>query len=200
MKTSTPQECLNKSREDDVVTEVLKSVNLKSVVFCRSELRAPWGFSIAEQEWAGFHIVTRGKCWIRFGGDEDPVALREGDLAILTRGDEHVLADKPGTPTTSFDSSLMREMMDESRTYRIGGSGAVTELICGGFFFNEQKLNPLLSALPRLIHNKGGRRQAAPWLRMTMEYIAEELKANQPGNYALATGLIGFQTFFSFRR
>src|SRR5262245_34095944 len=120
MKTSTPQECLSKFREEDVITEVLKSIHLKSVVFSRSELRAPWGFSIPEQEWAGFHIVTRGKCWLRFGEDEDAVALGEGDLAILTRGDEHVLADKPGTPPTPLDISLVREMVDESRTCRIG--------------------------------------------------------------------------------
>src|SRR5215472_11979320 len=166
MKTSTrTMECLSQFRDEDVITEVLKSINLKSVVFSRSELRAPWGFSIPEQEWAGFHIVTRGKCWLRFGEDEDAVVLGEGDLAILTRGDEHVLTDNPGTPSKSLDISLVREMVDESRTYRIGGNGPVTELIGGGFFFSDQKLNPLLSTLPRLIHTRGGRRQAAPWLR-----------------------------------
>ena len=182
-------ECLTKFRAEDVITDVLKSVCFKSVIFCRSELRAPWGFSVAAHGMAGFHIVTRGGCWLRVGRDKEAVELAQGDVVILMRGDMHSVADKPETTPTRLDVLLAKQPVDETLTFRFGGSGAVTELVCGGFFFNDGKLNPLLSTLPKVIHTRGGGGDAAPWLRMTLKYIVEELKASRPGVESVITRL-----------
>jgi AraC-like DNA-binding protein len=176
-------------RPEDVITDVFNSVSFKSVLFCRSELRAPWAFSVAAHGMAGFHIVTRGTCWLRVGRDKEVTKLAEGDVVILTRGDVHSVSDHPKTAPTRLDILLAEQPVDETHTFRCGGSGAVTELVCGGFLINDGKLNPLLAMLPRVIHTRGSNGDAAPYLQLTLKYIAEELKANRPGVESVVTRL-----------
>jgi AraC family transcriptional regulator, alkane utilization regulator len=182
-------ECLTKFRKEDVINEVLKSVNLTSTIFCRSELGAPWGFSVAGRDVAGFHIIKRGDCWLRVGSAKSMTKLAAGDLVILTRGDDHSVTDAPETPPTRLDVLVAKQQLDEKNTFRAGGTGAVTELICGGFFLRDMKVNPLLCTLPGLIHIKGRDRQAAPWLHKTLNLIAEEMKSNRPGAESVVTRL-----------
>lgn len=78
---------LTRFRPEDVITDVFKSVSFKSVLYCRSELRAPWGFSVAAHGMAGWHAVTQGKCWLRVGRDKAMTELGVGDVVILTRGE-----------------------------------------------------------------------------------------------------------------
>jgi hypothetical protein len=44
---------------EDLVTEVLGSVTMKTVVFGRAELRAPWGLHVDLPGRAVFHVVLR---------------------------------------------------------------------------------------------------------------------------------------------
>lgn len=174
-------ERLTNFRADDVVTDVLKSVAFRSVIFCRSELRAPWAFSVAGRNVAGFHVVTRGRCWLRVGKSDDVTELRQGDLVILTQGAEHSVADNPKTPPTRLDLLLEKQPVDKTNTFRAGGDGPVTELVCGGFFLSDGTVNPLIASLPDVIHIRSRDHRAAPWLRATLALIADEIKAGRPG-------------------
>jgi hypothetical protein len=39
---------------------VMDAVRLRSRVFCRSELRAPWGPALPRSDYAHFHVIERG--------------------------------------------------------------------------------------------------------------------------------------------
>ena len=68
--------------------DLLRGIRLKSAVTFRPEFRAPWGISV-ERDWAVFHIVVQGNCWLQVRGMAQPVKLSEGDFVVVTRGHFH---------------------------------------------------------------------------------------------------------------
>jgi len=182
-------ERLTNFREQDAITQVLRSVSVDDVTLFRSKLRAPWAFSVLGHGITCFHIVTRGSCWLWVGSDADAVKLVSGDLVILTRGHDHFIGDDPKTSPKLLDLSLVKRLVAEANTFRNGENGRTTELICGGFLFSDVKLNPLLSALPKMIYIKGHDGRPVPWLQTTLKFIADEAKTNRPGVESVITRL-----------
>ena len=182
-------ERLTNFQEQDAITEVLKSVSFNSVLFFQSKLQAPWAFGIAGRDMTSFHIVTRGRCWLRAGSDANAVKLVSGDLVILTHGDEHFIGDDPKTSPTGLDLLEAKQLVDKTSAFRSGRKGAITELVCGCFLFGDAKLNPLLSTIPPVIYIKGYGRRPVPWLQTTLEFIANEAKTNRPGAESVITRL-----------
>ena len=48
------------SPRSDAVSEVLRAFAVRSTIFCRSELRAPWAFRVEGESVAKFHLVLEG--------------------------------------------------------------------------------------------------------------------------------------------
>src|SRR5262249_31741177 len=76
----------------DVLTDVLTTIGLRSRLFCRSTLRAPWRLALREGELAHFHAIERGGAYLQLRSGK-PLALVAGDLVVLMRGQGHSLAD-----------------------------------------------------------------------------------------------------------
>ena len=73
---------------------MLDALRVRSVVYCRSELGAPWGFRVGASRPAKFHLVLSGTAILALDtGDE--VALEAGDVVLLPRGSGHVMRDRP---------------------------------------------------------------------------------------------------------
>jgi hypothetical protein len=51
----------SQGQRDALFSSLLRSIRVRSSVFARPELSAPWGFSMANEE-AAFHMVTCGQC------------------------------------------------------------------------------------------------------------------------------------------
>jgi hypothetical protein len=49
-------------RPDDPVSELLRAVQVRSTVYCVSDLSAPWGFEVEDSTAAKFHLVLEGSC------------------------------------------------------------------------------------------------------------------------------------------
>jgi Cupin len=86
----------------DVLADVLDSLKLRGRIFCRCELSAPSALGFAAEDFSHFHVVERGRCWLRLQGKADAVALEKGDLLLVTRGHGYQLRDDPKTPATPF--------------------------------------------------------------------------------------------------
>src|SRR5262245_42143966 len=165
----------------DQLSDVLRSVRFRSVVYCRSELGAPWGFTVAGRDFATFHLVTRGRCCLEIDGLKGRVWLGEGDLIILPTGRAHTLRDAASSPATPLEELIARAAPDANGTLRSGSGGAPTALVCGGFQFEDRAANPLLASLPPIIHLRGRHRVADGWLNLTLAFLAEEAASNRPG-------------------
>jgi Cupin len=88
---------LTNFRDGDLVTEILRSVTLKTVVFGRAELRSPWGLEVDLPGRAVFHIVLRGECFFRAANDNF-LRLSRGDTILFPQADVHHLTDHSSTP------------------------------------------------------------------------------------------------------
>ena len=81
--------------------DLLRGIHLRNIFYFRPELRAPWGFSVAEHGTV-FHFVVRGSCWLQAKGAAKPVPLSAGDFVVVTRGDAHTMRDPPPASTVNF--------------------------------------------------------------------------------------------------
>ena len=81
---------------------MLQAVSLRSVVFCRCELRAPWGFRVPKREMTGFHVITAGRCRLELAEPRPGVEVEAGDLLLFPHGHAHVMRDPPTARTIPF--------------------------------------------------------------------------------------------------
>ena len=170
---------------EKLFADLLQSVHLRSSVYFRPELGAPWGFSVADHGTA-FHIVADGKCWVQVAGATQPVELVAGDFVVVPRGDAHIMRDSARSTILDFFELAKRSAPDNKGVFRAGGNGAVTKLVCGGMQFDNGPTDPLLVVLPPLIHVKG-KGVGATWLRATVSQVLEELDSSSAGAQIVVT-------------
>ncbi len=173
----------------DLLGDILHAARFRSTVLCRSELRAPWGFAVIGREFAGFHVVLQGRCCLEVDSVEGRTWLSEGDLAILPHGSAHAVRDSPTSAATRLEDLVADGETDHRGVVRAGGTGPKTILVCGGFHFEERAANPLLAALPPLIHLRGRRPSVEAGLRAAFDFIARESRASRPGADTVITRL-----------
>jgi len=188
-ENQTQMNKLNGSIRGDEVSELLRTVRFRGAVFCRSELSAPWGFSVTGRDFASFHIVTHGRCCLDVQGLDGRFALSEGDLVILPGGHTHTVRDSPSSPATRLEELIAGSGIDANGTLRTGGGGAVSVLICGGFRFEDGATHPIVASLPPIIHLRGRTRGVENWLGLTLAFLAEEAEAGRPGAELAVTRL-----------
>lgn len=152
----------------DVLSEVLSAIRLSGSVFFDVTASEPWvaeappSAEIADAVMPGaqhaieYHVVTRGNCWITlFGTDEsEPVALKEGDIAVIPHGEAHAVSSKPGLRAPPAMEIHRRPDDGSSLPFALAtGSGGSSDahLICGFFACDLKPFNPLLGSLPRLL-------------------------------------------------
>lgn len=175
--------------QSDTLSEVLQAARFHSTVLCRSEMMAPWGFSVIGRDFAAFHIVLRGNCCLEVDSVDGLTWLSERDLVILPHGHAHVVRDSPTSPATRLEDLIADSKTDHRGLLRAGGRGPKTVLVCGGFRFEDRTSNPLLAALPPMIHLRGRRPGVEAWLRTTLDFLARESDAYRPGADSVVTRL-----------
>jgi AraC-like DNA-binding protein len=173
----------------DVLNDVLRSLRLKSTCYGRAEFTAPWGLRVSEHsDHASFFVVTRGSCWLEVEEAKKQIALAGGDFVLLPHANAFVLRDKPGSRPIELEKLLSR-WDPNSKSLSYGGGGVLTSVVHGCFEFEGRETNPLISALPQLIHIKGEEGRAVPWLETTLQYLASETMSALPGSETVISHL-----------
>ena len=165
----------------DPVTEVLRAVRIRSTVYCRSVMGAPWGFGVTGHGNPAFHVVTTGTCWLEVDGEPDQLPLDAGDLVVLPTGRRHWLRDDPATPATELEELLAGTPLDERRRLHHGGRGPRTGLLCGGFALEGGATHPTLRVLPAVVLIRGVNGHPVPWLAATLALLSAETASAAPG-------------------
>jgi hypothetical protein len=125
--------------QDDVLSELLRSLRVCSTIYCHSELTAPWGFRVDARARASFHLVLEGVCWLEVQDGERPVPLGSGDLVMLLRGQTHQLRDDLRHRVRPLEELIAAHATADGQRLRYGGHGARTELLCGGFVIEDRE-------------------------------------------------------------
>src|SRR2546425_12337840 len=92
----------------DPVAQLLGLLRVRTSVYCRSVMQAPWGFGVIARPVAAFHLVTEGSCWLEVEGEDRAVPLTTGDFVILPRGSAHQVRSEPTAPATLLDDIVSR--------------------------------------------------------------------------------------------
>jgi hypothetical protein len=98
--------------------------------------------------------------------------LSTGDLVLLPHGPRHWLRDEPSSLVRWLDDILAVTPREESGRLLYGGNGDPTELVCGGFVLEGETVDPVLRALPEVVHVGGADGRPAPWVEATLELVA----------------------------
>src|SRR5579872_6823035 len=178
-------ERLNADDGADPLADVLGEVRFRSTIFCRSDMTAPWGFSVSGREIATFHFVERGACWLEVPEAAVQVPLSPGDVVILPHGHAHAMRDAPESAVTRLDDLVKEHHDATSGTLRFGGGGPGTTLTCGGFFFDDRQALPFMPALPPVLHVRERGSRVGGWLRVAQEIMASETGSNRVGENTL---------------
>jgi AraC-like DNA-binding protein len=168
----------------DAITELLATLRVRSTVYCVSELREPWGFEVDGANVAKFHLVLSGSCWLNLAGHE-PAQLQAGDLIILSRGERHVMSDRPGTPATNLDLIVAGHPLDPDARLTYGGTGPLTRLLCGGFILDDPAPATLISLLPPVLQMNSRSADITTWLEPVFALVRQEADSNAPGAQAI---------------
>jgi AraC-like DNA-binding protein len=149
----------------DALSDVLRAVRLTGAVFFDVHASEPWvaetppGRSIVGTVFPGtehlipYHVVARGTCW-GHAVDEAPRRLATGDIIVFPHGDAHVLSSAPGMRGTP-QLDIYRPPADARLPFTIAMGTAhpeQTRLVCGFLGCDARPFNPLLAALPPVIH------------------------------------------------
>lgn len=169
----------------DAISDALSGLNVRSTVFCVSELRAPWAFSVGGAPMAKFHLVLDGEAWLTSEG-QPPIRATAGDLVLLLRGQPHAMGSALGLPSPGLDELIEAHPLDDGLRLRCGGLGEVTRLLCGGFVTDQKPIETLVVA-PDVLHVDG--RSLAPmrWLTPTLHELEAEAVMRMGGALAVQT-------------
>jgi len=154
----------------DPLSDVLRHLRLRARVFLHTDFCGRWAVDTSGQYTATFHLVADGRAWLHRDG-EAPLAVGSGELVVFPHDARHVLSHSPEPP----DPNLIN---------RIGGvgPGEATRLVCGYIEFDRVRGNPVLEALPPMVHMDPA--TAGEGLAGIRQLLLAELERERPGGEA----------------
>lgn len=177
----------------DALTNVLQTLRLQTAVFSRAELTAPWGVQIRKEYGYStkFHVVAKGQCWLQVEGWSEPIALSAGDLILLPHAPTHTFSDTLTSPVMPVERINKPKLVNGFKAVQYGGASTQNQsvIVSSGLEFCELLHNPLLAALPLLIHIRGEAGRLLPWLSTHLEALECEIVSDLPGRQTVLTRL-----------
>ena len=85
MVTASPSLFTVDSKRGSLFDDLLRGLRPQCAVAYWPDCRAPWGVGF-ERDWAVFHIVVEGTCWLQVKSVPEPVRLSEGDFVVVGGG------------------------------------------------------------------------------------------------------------------
>lgn len=173
----------------DLLSEILQSVKLRGTVYFHARFQPPWGMNIPKGEFANYHIVTNGTCWLHLDSNQDSVLLQKGDMVLFPHGHSHALSDSLTSDIIPAKELLTHNRENELELNEVvfGGDGAdATRLICGHYEFDRTFSHPLFKTLPKLIHLSTLHSKKFDWFATASELAAKISSSNEgPGQNAV---------------
>lgn len=191
----------------DPLSDVLSSVRLHGAVFYYVSFGAEWAAEtppssqLAEALMPGcehvlaYHLIAKGSGWAAIDG-EQPVRVSSGDIVMFPRGDRHVLSSAPGMQAqpdnNDWQFTTRNDPMPISVVYHRGvlrpgsllpAEEAVAVVICGFLGCDLRPFNPLISALPRILHLRAS--SVGSWVAPVLDQAVSESRQSRAGSAAV---------------
>ncbi len=196
----------------DTLSDVLRAVRLRGAVFYYIDGSSPWvaeappaaeiipGIMPGAEHMIEFHGVVEGSCWAAVVGDP-PARLHAGDVILFPQGDAHVVSSAPGMRAPFVDHKVFFSPRPPQLPYAIslggddahavttarldGGGGDRATIVCGFLGLDARPFNPLLAALPRVIHVSGKILGPHSWVASFLRAAVHESNVKRAGGEAV---------------
>ncbi|WP_017445697.1 AraC family transcriptional regulator [Gayadomonas joobiniege] len=145
----------------DILSDLLKSLQVSGSVYFCSQVEPPWHKVFANKDKASFHLLRQGRCVFKTTDTE--AYLQAGDLVFVGPGVEHELISK-NTELIDVDKNDNADL-----------------LLCGDCEFDTNNLSPLASLLNQVTIVRKDELVRHNWLKSTFDQISSEYMAQDPG-------------------
>lgn len=175
-----------------VIDDTLRSLRISGNLLLRESYAAPWAIAIPPHDELGallelpgdtravaFHLVEFGHCELKPEG-ADGVLLTAGDMAICFGGQAHRVA--AGRPAKAQPVADLLSGSANARHPETIGLPAGTSLICGVFLLRHTDFNPLMAALPAVVHATLSRSGEFHNLSGVARLLTEEIQRSRSGS------------------
>lgn len=163
----------------DVISDILRLLNLRSSVYFHSSFCGSWAIDGKNPYQATFHLIARGNCWLHLAEKGESMALTGGDLVVFPRDVDHIISGSQQPP----------EQVDDPPVPAGPGEVPTTSLICGYFDFESPQANPLLDAMPDVVHIKNEDPSRTSAMSKLLNLITSETESAAPGSEAVVDKL-----------
>lgn len=191
----------------DPLSDVLRSVRLRGAIFYYVSFRGDWvgetpdsamlahALMPGAEHVLAYHLFVRGDGWAATQG-EPPVRVSGGEIVMFPRGDAHVLSSAPGMRARPDNSDWRLTTRDDPKPIPVAyldgvlrpgdlipAEEATTVVVCGFVACDLRPFNPLISALPRVLHlGSGG---VGAWVAPILDQAVAESRSSRAGSAAL---------------
>ncbi|WP_152204945.1 AraC family transcriptional regulator [Marinobacter changyiensis] len=199
---------------EDVLSGLLRYIRLRGALFFNVECVGAWvteapasalissAVMPASEHMMEYHIVLGGTCWAGITG-EPQFQMNAGDVILFPHGDPHVMSSVPGlraAPDLPFLMAnlkkreglpfMVRQQDDRHIQPAIPCPETVSNppsatLLCGFLGCDRGPFNPLLSALPRVIHARASELSVDSWAGQLARLAETESRTGRPGGEAV---------------
>lgn len=191
----------------DTLSDLLRSIRVRGAVFYYVSCRDPWSAQappaseIAEAVMPGcehvmeYHMIAKGNGWAAVAG-QAPVKLAAGDIVIFPQGDGHTMSSAPGIEPLRRTAEWVFSTRNDPKPMPIAYHHGVVEAgaplpvesadmvaVCGFLGCDLKPFNPMLAALPRLLHLPAA--HAGAWVNRVIEQAVAESSSPRPGGDAV---------------
>lgn len=172
----------------DLLSQVLTLIRLRGELIFSAELTAPWALQFDPGS-AYFHVVLDGTVEVE-ASDGKRVLAEAGDLLVLPQGSGHTISVGGATPVP-IREVLEAQIREEQLAIRLGGNGAITNLITGAFRFEGDNMPTMIAVLPSLIHiSRALRSEEEAWVEGIAHFLLAEAREPHPGAALMISRLI----------
>lgn len=166
----------------DSLAETLHSLRLSGGVFLNGHFTSPWCISvrIGPAECAPFlknatdviayHFVSEGQLIVDVEGHPS-LEVQAGEIVLFPQNAPHTLASGRGLEPISASSLIRSSESGGLLQIRHGGGGAETELFCG-FLASEDRYNPLMSSLPKVLKTGTTAGKTREWIEASLRFAS----------------------------
>ena len=188
----------------DVLSDVLSAVRLTGAVFYDVKAQSPFAAESPSTDVIanrimrgaghviGFHIMTEGSCWAEvIGQAEPPIHFHAGEIVIFPAGDRNIMASAPGMRGKPDESMYYRpadRLLPFSLTVNPGRGTDSCRFVCGYLGWDSRPFNPLLDALPRVVHSPLSQ-VSQGWLTSLLDVAIRESVDRSAGSEAMLAKL-----------
>jgi AraC-like DNA-binding protein len=142
----------------DAVAGLLDGPRGRDAFLLRSSMDPPWSLIVADEAPLTIIAVVRGEAWLLPAQHAEPLALAQGDVAIVRGPEPYTVADDPATPpqavihpgqrcTTIGGEELAEQWSQGVRTWGNTPDGS-TVMLTGTYQLHSEVSQRLLRALP----------------------------------------------------